>query len=112
MTELTQPRVRPLLAALVFLAMACAADARPETPAGTAAAKRATAKPAPVKAGTARHASTRPAAGSARAVVATVGERTIDATDIQHAALALDSDPLHKRNPAAWRRMLLDRCVD
>ncbi|HET7498277.1 MAG TPA: peptidyl-prolyl cis-trans isomerase [Candidatus Eisenbacteria bacterium] len=49
---------------------------------------------------------------SARGPIATVGDRTVDALDIQSAALVLGQDPLRKTNPALWRRMLLDRCVD
>lgn len=44
--------------------------------------------------------------------VATVGGRRIEERDIQQAALVLGSDPLRKRNPTAWKRMLLNRCVD
>jgi hypothetical protein len=46
------------------------------------------------------------------ATIATVGSRKVDATDIQRAARALATDPLRKRDLAAWRRMLLDRAVD
>jgi hypothetical protein len=51
-------------------------------------------------------------AAPAAATIATVGRRRIDATDIQRAARALASDPLRKKDPAAWRRMLLDRVAD
>jgi hypothetical protein len=44
--------------------------------------------------------------------IATMGNRTVDALDIQRAAEVLASDPLKKKNPTQWRRMLLDRCVD
>jgi hypothetical protein len=44
--------------------------------------------------------------------VATLGDRTVDAADIQAAAAALAADPLRTRNPALWRTKLLDRCVD
>jgi parvulin-like peptidyl-prolyl cis-trans isomerase-like protein len=44
--------------------------------------------------------------------IATMGNRTVDAVDIQRAAEVLASDPLKKKNPTQWRRMLLDRCVD
>jgi hypothetical protein len=47
-----------------------------------------------------------------RGPIATVGSRTVDALDIQRAAELLAGDPLRKRSPAQWRRMLLDRCVD
>jgi hypothetical protein len=49
---------------------------------------------------------------STRGPIATVGNRTVDALDIQRAATVLAADPLLKQNPARWRRMLLDRCVD
>jgi len=48
----------------------------------------------------------------ARGPIATVGSRTVDAADIQNAAQILADDPLRKKNPALWRRALLDRCVD
>jgi peptidyl-prolyl cis-trans isomerase C len=44
--------------------------------------------------------------------IATMGNRTVDALDIQRAAQVLANDPLRKKSPAQWRRMLLDRCVD
>jgi len=45
--------------------------------------------------------------------VATVGKsRAVDQLDIQRAAQSLASDPLRTKNPAQWRRSLLDRCVD
>jgi len=49
---------------------------------------------------------------AARGPIATLGNRTVEAIDIQQAAAALANDPLRTRNPALWRRMLLDRCVD
>jgi len=52
------------------------------------------------------------AAPSAKGPIATIGSRTVDAVDIQRAAQVLGADPLRTRNPAQWRRMLLDRCVD
>jgi len=78
-----------------------------ETPAaGAAPPKAATGKsPAAAKATPAK-------AAPAPVVVATVGSRKIDSVDIQRAAASLSSDPLRKKDPAAWRRMLLDRCVD
>jgi hypothetical protein len=49
----------------------------------------------------------------ASGVVATVGtSRTIDQIDIQRAAQSLYTDPLRVKDPAKWRRSLLDRCVD
>ena len=47
-----------------------------------------------------------------RGPIATVGNRTVEALDIQRAAVILDRDPLRKQSPAQWRRMLLDRSVD
>jgi hypothetical protein len=52
------------------------------------------------------------AAPSTRGPIATLGNRTVEAVDIQRAAIVLRTDPLRERNPAQWRRMLLDRCVD
>lgn len=51
-------------------------------------------------------------APSMRGPIATLGTRTVEPVDIERAALVLASDPLRTRNPAQWRRMLLDRCVD
>lgn len=50
----------------------------------------------------------------ARGPIATVGNggRTVDALDVQRAAVQLADEPLRKRSQAQWRRMLLDRCVD
>ena len=81
--------------------------ARPDTP---PAAPKSSAKAAPSKTSTAK----KSAAGSkgAAATVATVGSRRVDVTDIQRAAESLGWDPLRKRDPAAWRRMLLDRVAD
>ena len=49
---------------------------------------------------------------SMRGPIATLGNRTVEAIDIQRAAIALRTDPLRERNPTQWRRMLLDRCID
>ena len=49
---------------------------------------------------------------STRGPIATLGNRTVDALDIQIAAVALAGDPLRRQNPTRWRRMLLDRSVD
>lgn len=49
---------------------------------------------------------------SLRGPIATVGDRTVEAIDIQRAAALLGDDPLRKKSPAQWRRKLLDRCVD
>ena len=55
----------------------------------------------------------KPSAPSAAPVtVATVGSRKVDSVDIQTAAITLASDPLRKKDPAAWKRSLLDRCAD
>jgi hypothetical protein len=77
-----------------------------QAPAPSAPAK--TSAQAPAKSTTSKKA----APQGAPVTVATVGTRRADATDIQRAAEALASDPLRKRDPAAWRRMLLDRVVD
>lgn len=104
MTEPTKLHARRALAALVLLALALAGQARSEDravktqPRKAEALKPPTPKPVAVEA---------PAA-----VVATIGARKVDETDIRRAAIALEGDPLRKRDPAAWRRMLLDRCVD
>ena len=52
------------------------------------------------------------ARSAAPAPVATVGDRHVEAADIQRAALVLNRDPLRTKRPAAWRRKLLDVCVD
>jgi hypothetical protein len=44
--------------------------------------------------------------------VATVGDRTIEAVDIEQAARALSGDPTAAASARAWRRSLLDHCVD
>jgi hypothetical protein len=44
--------------------------------------------------------------------IATMGNRTVEALDIQRAAEVMANDPMRKKNPTQWRRMLLDRCVD
>jgi hypothetical protein len=82
---------------------------RPARPAGSARAAvvlvalLAGAIPAPARAAT---------PPPARGPIATIGDRTVDALDIQNAALLLGDDPLRRKSPALWRRMLLDRCVD
>ena len=47
-----------------------------------------------------------------RGAIATVGGRSVEAIDIQRAALALGLEPPRGMTPRAWRRTLLDRCVD
>lgn len=94
MNQTMHPDARVLpVAAVAFLLLAFGTLARSaETP---AAAKKAPAT-----------------AAAAPSVIATVGSRKIDSVDIQRAAASMASDPLRKKDPAAWRRMLLDRCVD
>ena len=87
-----------LAVAVLWIVGAVAAEART----GTTTAKTKT--PA------AKKTSTSPP--RATGTVATVGTRAIDQIDIQHAALSLSADPLRVKNPAKWRRSLLDRCVD
>ncbi len=87
-------------AAPALLLLALAGPAPSAEPAGAAATKAAPASTKPTP------------APAAPVVVATVGSRKVDSVDIQRAAVALTSDPLHKKNPTAWRRMLLDRSVD
>ena len=82
-------------AAFVCLILCFGAGARSAEP-------PAAAKKAPAAAQTA----------AAPSVIATVGSRKIDSVDIQRAAASMASDPLRKKDPASWRRMLLDRCVD
>lgn len=44
--------------------------------------------------------------------IATVGERSVEAIDIERAAMALGYEPPRGMTAQAWRRTLLDRCVD
>lgn len=44
--------------------------------------------------------------------VATLGDRTVEAIDIERAGKALAGDPEGNKTPGAWRRFLLDRVVD
>lgn len=101
-------RLRALSAAAVLCAAWAVAAIAATTPATTktTSAAKATAK-TPAK--TSKSAASPPRASGA---VATVGTRTIDQIDIQRAAQAFYSDPLRVKNPAKWRRSLLDRCVD
>jgi len=110
-----------MLAALALVALALAGQARSDTHAAAAPPKAATPADAPAaapkpkvpRAEDAKPPVPKPVVRAApAAVVATVGNRKVDETDIRRAAVALESDPLRKRDPAAWRRMLLDRCVD
>jgi hypothetical protein len=50
-----------------------------------------------------------PGAGGA---IARVGDRVIDESDIRVAAAAMADSPLRRRNPALWRKALVDRCID
>ncbi|HEY6573203.1 MAG TPA: peptidyl-prolyl cis-trans isomerase [Candidatus Eisenbacteria bacterium] len=47
-----------------------------------------------------------------RGPVATVGGRSVEAIDIQRAAMSLGVEPPRGVTARAWRRTLLDRCVD
>jgi hypothetical protein len=47
-----------------------------------------------------------------RGPIAKLGTRTVEAVDIQWAAKALGVEPPQGMTPRAWRRTLLDRCVD
>jgi hypothetical protein len=49
---------------------------------------------------------------SKRGPIAQIGDRRVEEIDIREAAIALAADPLSERDPAAWRRKLLDRCID
>lgn len=53
-----------------------------------------------------------PPPASKRGPIAQVGNRRVDEIDIREAAIALAADPLSERDPGAWRRKLLDRCID
>jgi hypothetical protein len=114
MTEPIKHHARRTLAALALLALAYAGQARSDTHAPAAVSKAApapgaAAAPAPGAAAPKPKPTVREAPA---AVVATIGSRKVDETDIRRAAVALEGDPLRKRDPEAWRRMLLDRCVD
>ncbi len=47
-----------------------------------------------------------------RGPIATVGGRSVGAIDIERAAMALGPEPPRGMTARAWRRTLLDRCVD
>jgi len=47
-----------------------------------------------------------------RGPIATVGERSVEAIDIERAAMALGFEPPRGQTSSAWRRLLLERCVD
>src|SRR2546422_418067 len=113
MNRPTKHHARPLLAALALLALACAGQARSADRRAVVAAPKPVATPK--RAASSKKAATAlspVAVPAGAATVATVGGRKITDLDIRRAAAALDDDPLHERDPAAWRRMLLDRCVD
>ena len=106
MTEPTKLHARRILAVLAFLALTGAGIASLDSRA-SAAAPKPSARP---KSAAARRAAV---AGAPATTIATVGTgRTVTDLDIRQAAIALEADPLRARDPAAWRRMLLDRCVD
>jgi hypothetical protein len=86
--------------AVLWIVGAVVAEAGTGTPTATTATKAPAAK---------KPSSSPP---KATGTVATVGTRAIDQIDIQRAAQALSADPLRLKNPAKWRRSLLDRCVD
>jgi hypothetical protein len=44
--------------------------------------------------------------------IAVVADRNVEEADIRRAADVMADDPLRKRKPAAWRKKLLDLCVD
>jgi parvulin-like peptidyl-prolyl cis-trans isomerase-like protein/PPIC-type peptidyl-prolyl cis-trans isomerase-like protein len=67
---------------------------------------------APARSRPSAAAPSRQARPSATDPIATIGDRRVEAADIQRAAQLLARDPLRARDPAAWRRMLLDRCID
>ncbi len=105
MTEPTKLHARRVLAVLALLTLALAGQARSDSRVAAAPSK-ASARP---KSAAARRA----AVATPATTIANVGSgRTVTDLDIRQAALALVTDPLQKRDPAAWRRMLLDRCVD
>jgi hypothetical protein len=54
----------------------------------------------------------RKAASKAPAPIARVADRRVEEADIRRAALVLESDPLRASDHAAWRKKLLDLCVD
>ena len=58
----------------------------------------------------AKNASTR--AAHQPAVLATVGGRKIDEADLRQAAIVLRNDPLKKRDPAAWKKALIQLAAD
>ena len=46
------------------------------------------------------------------APIARIADRRVEEADIRRAALVLQSDPLRTKDHAAWRKKLLDLCVD
>jgi len=46
------------------------------------------------------------------AAIALIADRHVEEADIRRAALVLERDPLRKTGHAAWRKKLLDLCVD
>jgi hypothetical protein len=49
---------------------------------------------------------------SLKGPIATVGDRTVEAIDVERAGQALANHPSRQTTPRAWRRFLLNRCVD
>ena len=49
---------------------------------------------------------------SVPATIARVGSRVVDEADIRTAASVMEGDPLRRKNPALWKRKLVDRCID
>ncbi|HZI89199.1 MAG TPA: peptidyl-prolyl cis-trans isomerase, partial [Candidatus Polarisedimenticolia bacterium] len=54
----------------------------------------------------------RPAASTKPPAIATIGDRRVDEADIRRAAVVMERDPIRASQRAAWRRKLLDLCVD
>jgi len=102
-------RLTTALLLAVGLAVA-GAHAEPAKKSGSGSAHAAPGKAGstPAKA----HPAKAPASKSAPAVVATVGGRKIDEADLRQAAVVLRSDPLRKRDPAAWKQALVRLAAD
>lgn len=49
---------------------------------------------------------------SVQGPIATVAGRRVEEADIRRAALVMADDPLRTKNPALWRKKLLDLCID
>jgi len=46
------------------------------------------------------------------APIAVIGKRRVEEADIRRAAIVMEFDPARTRQPAVWRKKLLDLCVD